>query len=69
MLQPGGNAVNRLGKGEADGGGGDMQLAALFPPEGVIFGTIYLVVGAFLTLKGFLFRNPTQKRKPSVESP
>lgn len=45
------------------------ESVALFPPEGVIFGIIYLVVGAFLTLKGFLFRGTAQKRKPSTESP
>ena len=45
------------------------ETVALFPPEGVVFGVIYLVVGAFLALKGFLFRDMLPKRKPSIELP
>ena len=33
------------------------ESVALFPPEGVMFGVLYLMVAAFLAMKGVLFRN------------
>lgn len=42
---------------------------ALFPPVGVTFGVIYLVIAALLAVKGFLFRNSARKKEPAPESP
>ena len=42
---------------------------ALFPPVGVTFGVIYLVVAALLAVKGFLFRRTARKGEPAPEAP
>ncbi len=41
---------------------------ALFPPVGVTFGVIYLIVAALLIVKGFLFRNAPVQRDPAPDA-
>ena len=45
VLQPGGDAVHGLGKGEADGGGGDLQISPLMPAEEGLAGALCRFMG------------------------
>ena len=40
------------------------ETVALFPPGGVTFGIIYLIVAAWLAVKGFLFRDTGKQITP-----